>query len=205
MGDVMDRMFVFIFDGLNAQCREEIETVRRQYPFEDLKYRMANSNKSLRLTFPEGIKMLQDAGVTDIDPLDDLSTPHEKLLGKLVEEKYGVEFYFLDKFPAKARPFYTMPDKDDDRYTWAYDLFVRHQEIVSGAQRVHDPALLTKQAEAKGVAPASIQAYIDAFKYGAPPHGGCGVGLERVVFLFLGMHNVRHVSLFPRAPTRLHP
>jgi aspartyl-tRNA synthetase len=87
----------------------------------------------------------------------------------------------------------------------SYDFFVRGEEIVSGAQRVHDPELLAKQAEAKGVPPASIQSYIDSFKHGALPHGGGGVGLERVVMLFLGLGNIRKAAIFPRDPKRLFP
>ena len=145
-----------------------------------------------------------EAGV-DQDPLDDLSTRNERTLGELVKKKYGVDFYILDKFPASARPFYTMPDPKDPRYTNSYDLFVRGEEIVSGSQRIHDPVLLEKRARERGVTIALIQAYIDAFKYGAPPHGGCGVGLERIVMLYLGLGNIRKSSMFPRDPSRTAP
>jgi len=199
--EVMDGMFLYIFDGLNARCKPEIEAVRVQYPFTDLKYK----RPTLRIEFPEGIKLLREAGRADVDPLADLTTDDEKLLGRLVEEKYGTEFYILDKFPLSARPFYTMPDPADRNYSNSYDLFVRRQEIVSGSQRVHDYKLLCERIAAKGVTQSTVQAYADSFRYGAPPHGGCGVGLERVVFLFLGLHNVRHSSMFPRDPSRLEP
>jgi aspartyl-tRNA synthetase len=75
------------------------------------------------------------------------------------------------------------------------------EEIISGAQRVHDPELLTSQAKACGI----IANYIDSFRYGTPPHGGFGAGLERVVMLFCGLGNIRMTSLFPRDPKRLNP
>ena len=82
---------------------------------------------------------------------------------------------------------------------------MRGQEITSGAQRIHDHAMLAQRATAHGVDLGSIAAYLDAFRYGAPPHAGCGIGLERVVMLYLGLDNVRRAALFPRDPKRLTP
>jgi len=141
----------------------------------------------------------------EINEFEDLSTPQEKLLGALVKAKYGVDFYFLEKYPVAARPFYTMVDPNDERYTNSYDIFIRNEEICSGGQRVHDADMLIKRAESKEVPPASIKDYVDAFRYGAPPHGGGGVGLERVVMLYLNLKNIRRTSLFPRDPARLAP
>jgi len=143
--------------------------------------------------------------VNELNEFADLSTPQEKLLGALVKAKYGVDFYFLEKYPVEARPFYTMVDPNDPRYTNSYDMFIRNEEICSGGQRVHDAEMLTKRAESKGVPPSSIKDYIDAFRFGAPPHGGGGVGLERVVMLYLNLKNIRRTSLFPRDPNRLAP
>jgi aspartyl-tRNA synthetase len=79
------------------------------------------------------------------------------------------------------------------------------QEIISGAQRIHLPELLEERAKACGIPPGSIQPYINAFKLGAPPHGGAGVGMERVVMLYLGLDNIRKTAMFPRDPKRLAP
>jgi aspartyl-tRNA synthetase len=76
---------------------------------------------------------------------------------------------------------------------------------LSGAQRVHDPTLLTERAKHHQIDISKIKAYIDAFKYGCPPHAGGGIGLERVTMLFLGLKNIRLSSLFPRDPKRLTP
>lgn len=139
------------------------------------------------------------------DPYGDLSTELERSLGRLVAEKYNTDFYMLYRFPSGIRPFYTMPCVDDAKYSCSFDIFIRGEEIISGAQRVHDPALLTAQAAALGIPLPSIQSYLDAFKFGAPPHGGAGVGLERVVMLFCGLDNIRKTSMFPRDPKRLEP
>jgi len=108
-------------------------------------------------------------------------------------------------YPEAARPFYTMLDPEDPRYTNSYDFFMRGEEITSGAQRIHDPELLAERAAAKGIPPSTIASYIEAFKYGAPCHGGAGFGLERIVKFFCNLHNIRKASLFPRDPKRLMP
>ena len=84
-------------------------------------------------------------------------------------------------------------------------MFMRGEEILSGAQRIHDADLLIERAGHHGINLEHIAAYIDAFKYGCPPHGGGGIGMERVTMLYLGLHNIRMASLFPRDPKRLTP
>jgi aspartyl/asparaginyl-tRNA synthetase len=112
----------------------------------------------------------------------------------------------LDKYPSEIRPFYTMPDPDDDRFSNSYDIFIRGLEICSGAQRCHDPELVTQILEKKGIeAGDGLASYINSFKDGISPHAGAGIGLERVVFLYLGLDNVRKASMFPRDPNRCTP
>ena len=198
--DVFSDLFIYIFDGLATKFRKELEAVRAQHPFEDLQY----CRPSLRITYAEGIKMLKDGG-WDINYGDDLSTAQERALGAMVKTKYATDFFMMDRYPMSIRPFYTMPCPDDPLLSNSYDFFIRGEEIVSGAQRVHEPELLTKQAREKGVPPESIKSYIDSFRHGALPHGGGGVGLERVVMLSLGLPNIRKASMFPRDPKRLFP
>ncbi|KAI3468450.1 hypothetical protein Pfo_025113 [Paulownia fortunei] len=198
--DIVDRLFVAMFDSLNEKCSKELEAINKQYPFEKLKY----LRKTLRLTFEEGVQMLKEAGV-EIDPFGDLNTESERKLGQLVLEKYHTEFYILHRYPLAVRPFYTMPCHDDPNYSNSFDVFIRGEEIISGAQRVHVPELLTERAQACGIDVRTISTYIDSFRYGAPPHGGFGVGLERVVMLFCALNNIRKTSLFPRDPQRIAP
>jgi aspartyl-tRNA synthetase len=198
--DVLDGLFVSLFDGLAKRWPNELEAVRQQYPFEPLKYK----NPSLRLKFPEAVAMLRAEGVT-IGDHDDLSTETERVLGKLVKAKYDTDFFILDKFPKSVRPFYTMPDPVDPNYSNSYDFFLRGEEIMSGSQRVHDATMLQERAKEKGIPLDSIKSYVDSFRYGALPHAGGGIGLERVVMLYLGLSNIRMSSLFPRDPRRLTP
>jgi aspartyl/asparaginyl-tRNA synthetase len=87
----------------------------------------------------------------------------------------------------------------------SYDFFMRGEEILSGAQRIHDATLLAEKMREKGIDPASMSGYLDAFRLGCPPHAGGGIGLERVLMLFLKLKNIRYASLFPRDPKRLEP
>jgi len=193
-------LFISIFKGLRDEYQTEIKTVNKQFPSEPFEF----LEPSLVLKFPDAVKMLRDAGVEMADD-EDLSTPNEKFLGKLVKAKYHTDFYILDKYPLAVRPFYTMPDPEDPMYSNSYDMFMRGEEILSGAQRIHDPEFLTERVKAKGLNVADIKSYIDSFRYGCPPHGGGGIGLERVLMLYLALGNVRKTSMFPRDPKRVTP
>ncbi len=138
MLDVFSELFIYIFDGLNTRFRAELEAVRLQHPFEDLQY----TRPSLRITYAEGVAMLKKAGV-DINDGDDFSTAQERALGAIIKEKYGTDFFMMDKYPAALRPFYTMPCPDDAALSNSYDFFIRGEEIVSGAQRIHDADMLS--------------------------------------------------------------
>lgn len=199
--DVFSELFCYIFEGLETRYKSLLDTVGTQYPFEPFKYK----RPAVRITFAEGIHMLQTNGYPDIDPMGDLSTELERALGRLVRAKYDTDFFMMDKYPLAIRPFYTMPAAEDETLSNSYDFFMRGEEILSGAQRVHDPELLIQRAMAKGVPVGSIKAYIDSFRHGAHPHGGGGVGLERVVMLYLGLGNIRKAAMFPRDPKRLSP
>ncbi|KAJ1610289.1 hypothetical protein OIY81_2094 [Cryptosporidium canis] len=99
-----------------------------------------------------------------------------------------------------------MPDfKEPEKWSNSFDFFMRGEEILSGAQRVHDYDLLVRRCQECGVPEHSLRDYLSSFKLGAPPHGGCGIGLERVVMLFLNLGNIRKSSMFPRDPKRLSP
>ncbi|XP_031564101.1 aspartate--tRNA ligase, cytoplasmic-like [Actinia tenebrosa] len=193
-------MFNYIFKGLQTRFADDIEKVRKQYPSEPFKF----LEPSLILEYHEGVDMLKAAGI-EMDYDEDLSTPNEKLLGKLVKQKYDTDFFILDKYPLCVRPFYTMPDARNPVLSNSYDMFMRGEEVLSGAQRIHNPDLLTERAKHHGIDLEQIKSYIDSFRYGAPPHAGGGIGLARVVMLYLDLHNIRKSSMFPRDPKRVTP
>lgn len=203
--DLLGEMFIYIFSQLKTRYADDVAVVRKQYPVEE--FLLPADGKMVRLHYKKGIEMLRNAGYKDINDYDDLSTEQEKALGKLVRTEYNTDFYILDKFPLAIRPFYTMPDAEDPNYSNSYDFFMRGEEILSGAQRIHDPELLSERMRAHEVDPTSdgLRDYVEAFKYGAPPHAGGGIGLERVVMFYLGLGNIRRASLFPRDPRRIRP
>jgi nondiscriminating aspartyl-tRNA synthetase len=198
--DILHELFYYIFLGLNERYSHELNIVANQYPFEPLKF----SKKSVRLNFKEGVELLKAYGANQ-DVNEDLDTLNEALLGKIVKEKYDTDFYILYGYPKSARPFYTMPDPEDDNFTNSYDAFIRGEEVLSGAQRVHSYDLLLSKVLEKKINPETLKDYINAFKLGAPPHGGAGIGLERVVKLFTGLKNIKKCVMFPRDPKRLTP
>merc|ERR1712113_63857 len=142
-----------------------------------------------------------DEGFYMEDGMNDLTGAQELALGAAIREKYGTDFFMLDKYPSSIRPFYTMPDPNDNRFSNSYDMFIRGLEICSGAQRCHDPDLLVEILKEKGIdadgEDSGLKSYMDSFKDGVSPHAGAGIGLERVVFLYLGLDNIRKASMFP--------
>ncbi|MFL0401509.1 aspartate--tRNA(Asn) ligase [Bacillus nitratireducens] len=138
-------------------------------------------------------------------PIGDLDTEGEKLLGKYVKETYNSEFVFITHYPKEARPMYTMPNKENEAETDSFDLLYKGLEITSGAQRIHNHEMLLASFKEKGLHPEKFQSYLNTFRYGCPPHGGFGIGLERVVYKLLELTNVREASAFPRDCTRLMP
>ncbi|EAT36397.1 AAEL011518-PA [Aedes aegypti] len=198
--DTIGNTFTEIFKGLRDSYAREIAAVGQQYNVEPFKF----LEPPLKLEYAQAVTMLREAGVT-MDDEEDLSTPSEKLLGRLVKAKYDTDFYILDKFPLAVRPFYTMPDPHNPKYSNSYDMFMRGEEILSGAQRIHDPEYLVERAKHHAIDISKIAAYIEAFRFGCPPHAGGGIGMERVVMLYLGLDNIRKTSMFPRDPKRLTP
>ncbi|KAI0987710.1 hypothetical protein GJ496_005272 [Pomphorhynchus laevis] len=198
--EVYGQLFINIFKRTQETFSKEIAIIKEQFPAEPFEF----VEPAIRLTYDEGIKMLKANGV-EIEYGDDLSTTNERFLGKLVKMQYGTDFFILDKYPLSLRPFYTMPDAENPILSNSYDMFMRGEEIISGAQRIHDSDMLKSQINHHGIDPEKIKDYIEAFRYGCSPHAGIGVGMERVVMLFLGLNNVRKTSLFPRDPKRLTP
>ncbi|KXJ96131.1 hypothetical protein Micbo1qcDRAFT_158334 [Microdochium bolleyi] len=204
--DMIDAVFKAIFTAIYRKHSKELDLIKTRFPHEDLVW----LDKTPRLTFKEAIALLNESGWTDDDgkqalDTEDLSTRAEIRVGELVKEKYGTDYYIIDKFPASARPFYTHLDDNDANYTNSFDIFLRGQEIVSGGQRIHEAAKLAERMRKVGVDPRTMEEYFQAFEWGAPPHAGCGVGLERFLFLMLNLGDIRNASLYPRDPKSLQP
>lgn len=135
----------------------------------------------------------------------DLEPEEEALIGQYYKEEYGSDFVFVTHYPSKKRPFYAMDDPEDTTYTLSFDLLYQGLEITTGGQRIHDYHKLMEKIEKRGMTAEGMEQYLAAFKHGMPPHGGLGIGLERLTMKLASEENVRETTLFPRDLSRLEP
>jgi aspartyl-tRNA synthetase len=158
-----------------------------------------------RISLAEAKELLRDEGHQVPGAGHDLDPPSERALSALMQETEGSEFTFVIDYPSAVRPFYHMRHQNDDTLTKSFDLLWRGLELTTGAQREHRYEQLMAQAYDKDVDPDPIQYYLDFFRFGAPPHGGFGFGLTRLLMQMLGQDNVREVTFLYRGPHRLEP
>ena len=194
----------------------EMETGFLQYTMKLLEQEYAKELKLLNITLPnvekipyvrfdEAKRLISEKYNRKIRNPFDLEPEEEELIGRYFKEEYDADFVFVTHYPSKKRPFYAMDDPEDERYTLSFDLLYKGLEITTGGQRIHDYEELLKKIEKKGMTPEGLEQYLDAFKFGMPPHGGLGIGLERLTMQLLGEDNVREACLFPRDMSRLEP
>ena len=137
--------------------------------------------------------------------MKDFDPEEEQLLGKYAKKQFNSDFIFITHYPSKKRPFYTMDDPADPEYTLSFDLLFRGLEITSGGQRIHDYNAQVEKMVKLGMDPEQFATYLMLHEYGAPPHGGLGLGLERLTMHLLGAKNVREATMFPRDINRVSP
>ncbi len=135
----------------------------------------------------------------------DLEPEEEVLISQYFKEEYDADFVFVTHYPSKKRPFYAMDDPEDTTFTLSFDCLFQGMEITTGGQRIHDYQALLEKIEQKGMTTEGLDSYLMAFKHGMPPHGGLGLGLERLTMKLLNEDNVRETTLFPRDLSRLEP
>jgi aspartyl-tRNA synthetase len=158
-----------------------------------------------RVTLAHAKELLRERGHDAPGPDDDLDPPSERALSAIVSELHGHEFAFVTDYPTTVRPFYHMRHTDQPNLTKSFDLLWKGIELTTGAQREHRYEQLLAQAEDKGIDVGPIEYYLNFFRFGAPPHGGFGFGLTRLLMQLLGQDNVREVTLLYRGPHRLEP
>ena len=191
---MIEEIIDHVLNGLKERGKKQLEILGKEISVPARPYPV--------LTYSECLKIVNDGGL----PLkngDDLGTEGEKIVGDYMA-KEGKELYFIVEYPEEAKPFYIM-EKDGTEFAYAFDLDYKGQEISSGGQREHRYDRLVARMEKKGLDPADFGFYLDAFKYGMPPHGGWGIGIERLLVKMLDLPNIREAILFPRDPSRLSP
>ena len=158
-----------------------------------------------RVTMAEAIARLREGGWNPERDRVDLDPEGERRLSALTAERDGHEFVFVTRFPVSVRPFYHLRPDDDPTVTESYDLLWKGIEITTGAQREHRYDVLCKQADEKGMEVAPLADYLNCFRFGTPPHGGFGLGLNRLLMVLLGLPSIREATFLFRGPSRLTP
>ena len=193
-----------------------LETGYLQYAFSLLEKEYQRELKILGVTLPKTDKIpavrfdrikelaAEKYGHRIRNPFD-LEPEEEVLIGRYAKEEWDSDFVFVTHYPSKKRPFYAMDDPEDPRYTLSFDLLYNGMEITTGGQRIHEYQKLLEKIESRGMTTEGMEAYLMAFLHGMPPHGGLGIGLERLTMMLAGEENVRETTLFPRDLSRLEP
>lgn len=193
-----------------------METGFLQYMVELLKKDYAKELSILTVTLPdvdriptirfdEAKKRVSEKYRREIRNPYDLEPEEEQLIGTYCKEEFGSDFVFVTHYPSKKRPFYAMDDPEDPTFTLSFDLLYKGMEITTGGQRIHDYGMLMEKIEKRGMDTEGMEQYLDTFRCGMPPHGGLGIGLERLTMKLIGEDNVREATLFPRDLSRLTP
>lgn len=188
------KLLKHIFNYVENNCENELRLLKTSMP------EIKDTIPHMKLS--EAIEILKSK-YNKVDLENDIDPEGEKLICEYVKEKYNSDFVFLTHYPQEKRPMYTMPSENNE--TNSFDLLFRGLEITTGGQRIHDYEMLKSNMIKHGVNPESFEAYLSAFKYGMPPHGGLAIGLERITAMLLGLENVREATLVPRDKNRLTP
>ncbi len=166
---------------------------------------LPKTNEIPQVRFDDAKRLVSEKYNREIRNPYDLEPEEEVLISRYFKEEYNADFVFVTHYPSKKRPFYAMDDPKDPTFTLSFDLLFKGMEITTGGQRIHDYQMLLEKIEAKDMSIEGMEPYLMIFKHGMPPHGGLGIGLERLTMKLLDEENVRETTLFPRDLSRLEP
>ena len=186
----------YIMNLLKSEYAEEIALLNAQLP---------EIGEIPFIKFMDAKEIITKKFKKKITDYRDFEPEEEQLLGKWAKKEFDSDFLFVTHYPSEKRPFYAMDDPADPDYTLSFDLLFRGIEITTGGQRIHDYHQQVAKMKARGMNPDDFESYLMAHKYGMPPHGGLGLGLERITMHLLGFKNVRYASMFPRDINRVTP
>ncbi len=190
------RMMSFIFKRVSEECTQELKELNIVLPIVDniprIKFSDAKELVAKEYNRPQSVK-------------NDLEPEEERLIGKYFQEKYNSEFVFVTHYPTVKRPFYTMEDPENPEYTLSYDLLLNGAEVTTGGQRINDYNMQVAKMQRLGMNIGDFSDYLMMHKFCMPPHGGMGIGLERLVMRILKLDNIKHATAFPRDRDRLNP
>lgn len=189
-------MLRFTMEYLKEHCSEELELLKVQLPV---------IGEIPVVTFHEAKKLISKEYNRPITDMEDFEPEEEKLLYECIYKKTSCEFVFVTHYPSSKRPFYAMETAENPQVTESFDLLFRGLEITTGGQRIHNYEMQVEKMRSREMTVELFESYLMMHKYGMPPHGGLGLGLERFTAKLLGYENVRYTTLFPRDIHRLVP
>lgn len=190
------RFMVYLFDFLKKNYALELEEIGVELP---------EIKQIPQFKFVEAKKIVAEKYGREFRNSNDLDPEEERLIGEYVKEEYGSPLVFVTHYPSKKRPFYAMDDPEDPKYTLSFDLLLNGAEVTTGGQRIHDYRTQVDKMLARGMDPDEFKDFLMIHKYGMPPHGGLGIGLERLAMKLLEVDNIRTVTAFPRDMGRINP
>jgi len=197
-GDVMNELektMRFVLNWIKEKCPKELEMYKAE---------ISEVKEIPRLKLTEVLEILEKEYGKKMEGVD-IDSEGERLISEWIKKEKDSDFVFITHYPKSLRPFYSMPSRDDSSFTETFDLIFKGVEIASGGQRIHDYDQLKENIEKHGLNPDDFKHYLDIFKYGMPPHGGWGLGSERIVQKILDLENIKEAILYPRDVKRLTP
>ncbi len=204
--DIMEleaRMFKYIFKVLNEEYSAELEM------FLGKDARLPELECFPKIKFMDAKQLFADAHPGEhgkkalLEP--DFAPEEEKWLGEYFLKEYNAPIVFITHYPTVKRPFYAMDDPEDSNYTLSFDMLLNGLEVTTGGQRIHDYEMQVAKMKERGMDIDEFEDYLTMHKYGMPPHGGMGLGLERIVQNILGLDNIKKATAFPRDRDRIRP
>lgn len=186
-----------IMSSLQENCQAELELLKVQLP--------SVPAEIPHIHFADAQELIFTQHKVDVRGEPDLSPQDEHWLGKWAQEKFNSEFLFVTGYPMRKRPFYTHPDPDQPEYSNSFDLLFRGTELVTGGQRLHLYDDYLRSLEKAHLPIEPFETYLEAFRYGMPPHGGFAIGLERLIMQLAGLPSIKLATTFPRDINRLAP
>lgn len=193
---IEEKMLTAVLDFIQMNYSYELELLHVKLPA---------ITQIPRIKFTDAKNLVSQVFHQEIQDMYDFTPEEEKLLCKYYQKKEQCDFVFVTHYPSKKRPFYAMDNPANHEETLSFDLLFRGLEITTGGQRIHSYREQVEKMKKRGMNPANFESYLMMHKYGMPPHGGLGIGLERFTARLLGFENVRNAALFPRDIHRLLP
>jgi nondiscriminating aspartyl-tRNA synthetase len=194
---MLNKVFIKIFEGIKEKGQKYLDLYEVELS--------SVPDKIPHVKLTEIKKIIKDKYNYSIPTETDIDPEGERLASRYAKEEFNSDFLFITHYPWKEKPFYTMPNKENPEETLGFDLIFKGVEIATGSQRIHKYEELVENMRKKGVNPKGLEFYLETFKFSMPPHGGWGLGSERIIQLILNLGSIKEAVLFPRDVKRLRP